>query len=207
MSEIIEETNNSVENFSVNGADSVAIVYSNTAKPGFEIIYFNAQKKEIGSKKVKLDADQIVDGLPIPTLNLESMLKQYIPAQVKSVDVLLDSDSIFKVTNVYPKINFFKLSQVYAQDMKEAHGDVKDKFKCFFSKEVLVLITATIHYDLLEHNTGMLGTNGQLMDVARSNRQFHNLLNNTTGYRWIELRIHIRLTVNQCLVEVDGLRL
>ena len=39
MSEIIEE-NNSVENFSVNGADSVAIVYSNTAKPGFEIIYF-----------------------------------------------------------------------------------------------------------------------------------------------------------------------
>ena len=67
MSEIIEE-NNSVENFSVNGADSIAIVYSNTAKPGFEIIYFNAQKKEIGFKKVKLDADQIVDGLPIPTL-------------------------------------------------------------------------------------------------------------------------------------------
>lgn len=131
MSEIIEETNKSVESFSVNGADSVVIVYSNTAKPGFEIIYFNAQKKEIGFKKIKLDADQIVDGLPIPTLNLESMLKQYIPSQVKSVDILLDSDNIFKVTNVYPKINFFKLAQVYSQDMKEAHGDIKDKFKSF----------------------------------------------------------------------------
>ena len=131
MSEIIEKKTGIEEDSIINDAENLAIVYSNTAKPGFEFIYFNAQKKAIGTKKIKLDGDQIVDGLPIPTLDLATMLKPFIPSKVKSVDILLDSEAIFKTTNVYPKVNSFKLSQLYAQDMKEAHGDVKDKYKTF----------------------------------------------------------------------------
>ena len=47
----------------------------------------------------------------------------------------------------------------------------------------------------------------QLMDICVADRQFHHFFYHTAGYCWIELRIHIGLSVDERLVEVNHLRL
>ena len=109
----------------------LVIVYNNNVNPGFEFLYFNNQKKLVRSEKVRLDEDQFEDGLPISSLNLQSLLKSYIPERVKNVTVLLDSDKIYKATNVYPKINRFKLNSIYQRDIKQSYGNTKEKHHTF----------------------------------------------------------------------------
>jgi len=109
----------------------LVIVYNNNVNPGFEFLYFNTQKKLVKSEKVRLDEDQFEDGLPISSLNLQALLKSYVPERVKNVTVLLDSDKIYKVTNVYPKINRFKLKNIYQRDIKQSYGNTKEKHHTF----------------------------------------------------------------------------
>ena len=118
-----------MEEINFNEVSAIIIAYSNTQKPGFELIYFNAQKTMIGLKKVPLEANQIAKGLPLHSIDFNALLKPYIPPQIKSVKILLDSDEIVKATNAYPKVNYFRLTSLYAQDLKLMLQEGKEKYK------------------------------------------------------------------------------
>lgn len=113
----------------MNEVAALIIVYSNTQKPGFELMYFDAQKKMIGLKKIALETNQISQGLPLQTIDLNALLRPALPAQIKSVKILLDSDEIFKATNAYPKVSWFRLSGLYAQDLRLMQQEGKEKYK------------------------------------------------------------------------------
>ena len=118
-----------MEGMNLNEAATLIIVYSNTQKPGFELMYFNAQKQHLGTTKVALDVNQIANGLPLQTIDFNALLKPSIPPQIKSVKILLDSDEIFKSTSAYPKLNMFKLSALYGQELKTLLQEGKEKIK------------------------------------------------------------------------------
>ena len=111
-----------MEENKMNEVAALIIVYSNTQKPGFELMYFDAQKKMIGLKKIALETNQISQGLPLQTIDLNALLRPAIPAQIKSIKILLDSDEIFKATNAYPKVSWFRMSGLYAQDLRLMHA-------------------------------------------------------------------------------------
>lgn len=120
--------NNSIEKDNER-TNSLIIVYNNTDCPGFEFLHFNNQHLLIKNEKVKLDDDQLVGGLPLPTLNLDSLLKPYIPENIRNVTILLDSEQVYKLTNAYPKINRFKLKSLYQRDIKLMQGNTKEKVR------------------------------------------------------------------------------
>ncbi len=112
----------------------LSIVYRDKAKPGFELLFFDENNSYLSSEYVNLDQNQIENGLPLPTINLQELFEPYIDKKIKSASVLLDSSKVLKVTNAYPKMSHYKILKMYQKDMKENYQDIKEKHRTYIQE-------------------------------------------------------------------------
>ena len=102
-------------------------------------------------------------------------------------------DKKTRLTNVKPR--FYYLGVILSSHWR------------FLTEEELGLVAAGIDDNLLEDDGGVIGVEGQLMDILRGiEGQGDDGLHDATGHGGIEDGIDVLLVLVQTAVEVDALR-
>ena len=103
------------------------LIHYNTINHPFVKIFYYVNNELIKSNKLDL-ADYEIDGLVPSGINRIASFITENSEDYSTFELLVSCDRIFKTTNAFPKMNRFKLLQLYSQEINQSIPDYKEKY-------------------------------------------------------------------------------
>ncbi len=103
------------------------LVHYNTINKPFVAVYYYVNNELIKSNKLEL-MDYELDGLVPSGYNRVASFIMENSDDYSNFELIVSSDKVFKTTNAYPKMNKFKLIQLYNQEINQSVPNYKDKY-------------------------------------------------------------------------------
>lgn len=108
------------------------LVHYNTINKPFVEVYYYVNNELVKHNRLEL-MDYEIDGLVPSGYNRVASFITENSDDYSNFELVVSSDRIFKTTNAYPKMNKFKMLQLYSQEINQSVPGYKDKYSTSIS--------------------------------------------------------------------------
>ena len=108
------------------------LIHYNTINKPFVEVYYYVNNELIKHNKLEL-MDYEIDGLVPSGYNRIASFITENSDDYSNFELIVSNDRVFKTTNAYPKMNKFKMLQLYSQEINQSVPGYKDKYSTSIS--------------------------------------------------------------------------